>query len=550
MVNSFSQLFEVYEDIQRFVAAHPEYQEDFAPIAADIEDRRSSLQPTIIVYGVYNAGKSTLINALVGKEVAEVGDVPTTAQVHEYTWTLEHQNYCLTDTPGIDAPNVHEAVTKEKLAKADAVVFVVNPVGVADELKTLEQVVKLMAAHKKVLMVLNSKEPLPQAGEDNYIPALKDKLLKQLQKLANEQGVSIDLNDLPIIAINALTAFKASFMQDPHKQDLLYQACNFKQCKQSIAQLCKNTQEKEISERLAYRLKSFLEKILENIEAEQQKYGYFDEQHYQNLLHLFDANFEQCKTKVAEAITQAGVTMYKEVHSMLLRAAQTHTTPDITTLQHTLESQVFSIYKQYTIKANHDLETYQIDVGEHFDGKSMEILFDGSSHGLDADLMQAMKPSPASHEAALKVKRISPEALAGTSAAITTAAKVLLPTLGTFGSFLGRAVPFINVALTAYSLFAAFKSTDDEAAARNAQIAEQNRQYEEAYRRFEKQVSDESRSVQYQFEEHLTSFFKEQFKSFDEVRKIFTDDMEKMGVKNKDLTELSVQVGALIAKLS
>jgi len=41
--------------------------------------------PVAMVYGFYNAGKSTLINALLGDERAPTGDVPTTAEAKEYT---------------------------------------------------------------------------------------------------------------------------------------------------------------------------------------------------------------------------------------------------------------------------------------------------------------------------------------------------------------------------------------------------------------------------------------------------------------------------------
>ena len=40
-----------------------------------------SNKPQIMVYGIYNAGKSSIINELVGKDVAKVEDKPTTDKV-------------------------------------------------------------------------------------------------------------------------------------------------------------------------------------------------------------------------------------------------------------------------------------------------------------------------------------------------------------------------------------------------------------------------------------------------------------------------------------
>ena len=48
-----------------------------------------------MLFGAYNAGKSTLINALLGEERAVVGDIPTTDAVHRYDW----DGHIMLDTP-------------------------------------------------------------------------------------------------------------------------------------------------------------------------------------------------------------------------------------------------------------------------------------------------------------------------------------------------------------------------------------------------------------------------------------------------------------------
>lgn len=550
MVTSFSQLFDVFEQTKSFVEAHPDLKESFVSIAYDIEERRSCTAPNIIVYGVYNAGKSTLINALIGADVAEVGDIPTTATIQDYTWNYDHKEYHLTDTPGIDAPIEHETITRSKLEKADVVIFVVNPVGVADELKTLEQVVKLSAAHKKVLMILNSKEPLPQEGEHNYIPALKDKLLKQMQKLADAQGLEINLLSLQIIAINAHVAYSATIFPKEEKRPILLKLSNIEQCKRAIAMLCQNTQESEICERLAFRLKSFLEEQLKKCQQEQSKFGFFDEQHYQNLLQLFDQNVALCKSKVADAIMRNGCTMYNEVRNILMRSSVSDASNEMLSLQHTLENQVLSIYKQYSIKINRDLEKYQVEVAERLGHKDIVLnMREGAELAiLDADFTPNALISQ-TPDTLIDVKKISPEAIIETTTTLTAMSKILLPSLGGLGGLLGKTIPYIGLAVTAYSIFSAFKDQDSKAAQINAEIAEKNRQQEEAQARFEKQVADEARSVQYQFEQNLTSFFEEQYKTFDQIRELFVNDMQKMGVKNKELTELNIEISALLAKL-
>ena len=76
-----------------------------------IADRKGVATPRVMVFGTYNAGKSTLVNALVGKEVARVSDHPETDQITSYPW----RGFMLDDTPGIDAPVEHERVTRARM---------------------------------------------------------------------------------------------------------------------------------------------------------------------------------------------------------------------------------------------------------------------------------------------------------------------------------------------------------------------------------------------------------------------------------------------------
>jgi len=117
---------EQYEDIKREVVKYSkEYQstENTKEFTAHIEEKLNNFKPTIMVYGTYNAGKSTLINALFGQEeLAKTGDAPETSTVSEY----EYNGYTIYDTPGINAPQEHEKVTTEHLKKCELVLFVLS----------------------------------------------------------------------------------------------------------------------------------------------------------------------------------------------------------------------------------------------------------------------------------------------------------------------------------------------------------------------------------------------------------------------------------------
>src|SRR5207249_3599058 len=75
----------------------------------------------VAVMGQYNAGKSTLINALVGAKVADTGNVPVTKQVVDYRQT----GYVISDLPGSGAEPEDELKARDALESAHAVLYLV-----------------------------------------------------------------------------------------------------------------------------------------------------------------------------------------------------------------------------------------------------------------------------------------------------------------------------------------------------------------------------------------------------------------------------------------
>lgn len=207
-----TQLLSAYEATRVFSHEDSSMAEDFLPIEKAFEDKKSNPDASIMIYGVYNAGKSTLINVLLGREEAAVDDIPKTAQVTAYQWGL----YNILDTPGVDAPIEHEKVTNEQMLKADAVIFVVNPVGTAEEVKTLSVLMDLLKANKKVFLVFNEKTPI---SEEDFIK-LKNQTRERLQQMAKESGLECELDavlkKIPIIKINAKRALQGYLKKKPN----------------------------------------------------------------------------------------------------------------------------------------------------------------------------------------------------------------------------------------------------------------------------------------------------------------------------------------------
>lgn len=222
-----------------------------------VADKRQSASATIMVYGVYNAGKSSLINALLGEEDrAPIADKPETARVQGYRW----RNYEILDTPGIDAPIEHQQITEAQLYSADAVIFVVNPLGVVEEAKTLNTLLKLIARKKRVFVVLNCKHALePQDAE-----RIKNELRTRIQKLAEEDGLNHILADIPILEVNAKTALKAKLEQ---KQALLARS-GFPRFEAELNQFLDSIDDTAITAGFVSELVIFLEATLAKIKAQ------------------------------------------------------------------------------------------------------------------------------------------------------------------------------------------------------------------------------------------------------------------------------------------
>jgi len=142
--------------------------------AARGRDRR--LMPTVGIVGYTNSGKSTLLNSLVGSEVARAEDRlfatldPTSRQVR----LGEGQTAIVTDTVGFIHKLPHQLVdafraTLEEVNRADVLIEVVDAADphAAEHRRTVQEVLdELGAGDKPRLVALNKVDLLGSAAED------------------------------------------------------------------------------------------------------------------------------------------------------------------------------------------------------------------------------------------------------------------------------------------------------------------------------------------------------------------------------------------------
>ena len=150
---------------------------------AEMEQARDALFHTnhpflMVMAGPFGSGKSSVINALLGEEVMEVGPIPTTDHIVILrkgpdiqrtragdVETVFHpspllENLSLVDTPGLESVfRTHDEVTRRFLHRADVVVLVMIATQVLTA-SNLEYLQELKAYGKRVIVVVNQVDVL------------------------------------------------------------------------------------------------------------------------------------------------------------------------------------------------------------------------------------------------------------------------------------------------------------------------------------------------------------------------------------------------------
>jgi small GTP-binding protein len=163
-------------------------EEDLAALAESI--RQLDELFLLVVVGEFNAGKSTLINALLGHPLLEEGVTPTTTRIHVLRHGTEEtrrtlpdgieertaplpflEHLTLVDTPGTNAlDRRHEAITERYVPRADLVLFATS----ADRPFTESErafLEKVRAWGKKIVVVVNKVDILRKESEVQEVMA-------------------------------------------------------------------------------------------------------------------------------------------------------------------------------------------------------------------------------------------------------------------------------------------------------------------------------------------------------------------------------------------
>lgn len=158
----------------------------------EIKKQINRPNPSLMFYGIYNAGKSSVLNAIYGEEKASVNDIPETHRVTEYVW----KNFILVDTPGLNGPPEDEKVTAPEVKKRDIIVFIIDDSDNFDSEEITRKIVEILEMKKPCIIVINKKND----SDIEKIYHIKQKMNQNIRKMS---GISQPENLYDFIDVNA-----------------------------------------------------------------------------------------------------------------------------------------------------------------------------------------------------------------------------------------------------------------------------------------------------------------------------------------------------------
>lgn len=160
----------------------------------------------VVIAGVPNVGKSTLLNALLQEEKAIVSDIPgTTRDVIEDTCEIEGVLFRFIDTAGLrESADKIEAIgidrARQRLAQASIALWLIDPDSSIDEqLAEMESSLSEMQTHQMLIPVI-TKTFAGNVNEEG-IKSVENKLAEAIESMRANNS---NLNTAPSVRISAM----------------------------------------------------------------------------------------------------------------------------------------------------------------------------------------------------------------------------------------------------------------------------------------------------------------------------------------------------------
>lgn len=276
-------------------------------IDALYQDKIACLKPQIMMYGIYNAGKSSIINALLGKEAARVADVPTTDSIDKYQW----HDYEIADTPGVDAPIEHERVTEAYIRQADVVLFVMSNTGSHDKAANYERMAAIDRNGKQLLVIINDKQGELMSDEPVEKNANLYNLAAKVRSNLHSMGVR---QDCKIVFFNADMARQARSEESPEMAAWLFEHSQLEELQKVIISELKKSNSFKVLRNGVWEIDKSLCTIINELTANESSQGI---QHINNALSELQQQRISLRKTMKEYIDRKALGMGKNLPDII-----------------------------------------------------------------------------------------------------------------------------------------------------------------------------------------------------------------------------------------
>lgn len=172
----------------------------------EIEDNLARGEIQVVVFGTGSAGKTSLVNAVIGRIVGQVDAPMGTTEVGE-TYTLKlkglERKILFTDTPGILEAGVagtqREQMARQLATEADLLLFVVDNDLRRSEYEPLRALVEI---GKRSLIILNKTDLYTEADQEKILARLRERVrgfiapTDVIAIAANPQSVTLENGEI------------------------------------------------------------------------------------------------------------------------------------------------------------------------------------------------------------------------------------------------------------------------------------------------------------------------------------------------------------------
>ena len=480
------------------------------------EDRIDDLNPRIMIYGIYNSGKSTLLNALIGENQAAMNDVPTTVKVTPYRW----KEYTIFDTPGINAPKKDEEVSKEQLDKSDVIIFVMDTEGAFNLGKNYREreLVDVVKGKKKLLIVLNNKSNIEMDTQDGVaeLEKIKGNIYRDFAECYGSTSAEELSKHFKIVVVDAKLALDARTNAALPEADktLMLHSSNILALESEIVNVYASATGFTVLDEIAHLLSHELELVqglLKKLEGDKVAQGGYE------AIEQLQKQQEKLLNKVRDRIEALTVSLRGEIRSILTSAtdeddAKAKLSERVTT--------VASDVEQYLVKEAKKISQRVEDcVGgfEQIASACVPVISHSKESGDDTQMALMASEDGQLNPAGKKGKLLETAAAAAVAKPMldagVKAALPLVATIPVLGPVLAPVLPVLAPVLLAITAFKfLFGGDDDEKALEakreqyEAQLAARNAQQEEMARR-KQEIIENSLNVARQIEMKLVDFF-------------------------------------------